>query len=588
MAIGKRIEFAQRNVFDFLDSVKDEANNFLYLFLSKTSEWDEDEPDRVMNSDNEFIKAWNTMNALKRVEDVDIFPAIENFLWQEGNVYEEYDDRLNMSNFPFYVITSGNKIYKCISNNNCAPSIFEPNHTEVSSVNGISMESDGYRWKYMGSVDPFLVNKFVNARFLPVQEDANVKNLAVPGTIDNIKVVEPGEGYRPNASFENNNAIPVFIEGNGDANDSARCNISSVEGKILSLSIIDPGSNYQYNAAGSFPIAIRQKTQNGIVQTAYGVAFANPLGLIESVEIIIRGEGYVNDLAAETTIVQSSARGYVETDSAGRIINASTIVGETGLNFIRARAVIVDENQSGALRPVLSPIEGHGSDIFKELFVRNIVMNVDVTSSNEELIYGNDPFASFGLIYKPNRFEYESGDTLFDEAVGDAKWKLQLDRPNDDFEENESIIVRGGPRAIELNKYLNDSIRVSLDDSIEKIDELEFEVGQTIVGESSETEAVITDVVPPDVEKYSGEIYYYRTINPLERREDQTISISFVLGAIIDNQFDAIRGSLRLADLLDTNLVDLEDGSVIVFNTATNTWDSTRTLDKQLVKSNEY
>jgi len=64
----------------------------------------------------------------------------------------------------FYVMTDEYNVYKCINNNNNAPSINKPIGTQVSPIT----LSDGYIWKYMYNVPIALRTKFLTSDQIPV------------------------------------------------------------------------------------------------------------------------------------------------------------------------------------------------------------------------------------------------------------------------------------------------------------------------------------------------------------------------------------------------------------------------------------
>jgi hypothetical protein len=516
--IGLLSNFRNRNASDFFTSVVNEEN-FLYVFIGRTAPWNDDEivPD-VQNTLLEENQIWTDINGIKRIQADDVTIAFRRIDWSPNRIFDEYDDGENLSTKDFYAITDENKVYKCISNNNRSRSTVKPIHTTFD----ISSESDGYKWKYMFSISESLLEKFIAPEFAPLEIDEDVIEFAEPGTIDNVKVEEPGSGYRSVASIDSNTEIPVFIEGNGDQTASAEALLSTSDGRVLTASILDGGTDYPYAPESRIPIALRQITDAGISQSAYGIAATNALGQIDDLELIIGGENYSNGVAK---IVQSSCRAFAETNFEGEIINAEVFQGRAGSNFTEATAVVVSETngEPAKLRPQISPLEGHGANPQKEVFAKFVMINLRL-SGDESFIDLND-FRRIGIIEDPHAFgeeenlESDGQPKKFDGIIGDTRYRIDLNTSNDGFQINEVLYGEStGARGNELTKLNDNTVRVIIDESIAR--DIEFEVGETVRGLSSGEVSTIANIIPPDIEPYSGTILYINNSEPVVRELD--------------------------------------------------------------------
>lgn len=518
--IGLLSNFRNRNASDFFTNVVNEEN-FLFVFIGRTAPWDDDEivPD-VQNTLLEENQIWTDINGIKRIQPNDVTIAFRRIEWSPNRIFDEYDDGEDLSTKDFYVVTDENKVYKCISNNNRSRSTVKPIHTTFD----ISSESDGYKWKYMFSISESLLEKFIAPEFAPLVIDEDVVDFAEPGTIDNIKVEEPGSGYTPLLSVDSNTEIPVFIEGNGDQTTSAEALLSTSDGRVLTASVLDGGNSYPYAPESRIPVALRQITDSGITQSAYGIATTNALGQIDDFDLIIGGDGYSNGAAQ---IVQSSCRAYAETNFEGEIVNAEVFQGRAGSNFTEARAVIVAETdgEPAELRPQISPLAGHGANPQKEVFGKFVMINLRL-SGEESFIDLND-FRRIGIIEDPHQFgEGESSESdsdgepkKFDGLIGDTRYRIDLNTDNDDFEINEVLYGESsGARGNELTKLNDSTVRVLIDESISS--DILFETGETVRGLSSGAVSTIANITPPDIEPYSGTILYINNSEPVVRELD--------------------------------------------------------------------
>lgn len=138
----------------------------LYVFVGKTSEWtDEPTVDAPVNSDNNLTETQYDMKMLQKLSASDCQLALPRIAHEIDVVYDEYDaDDDELLNKQFFVVTSTNNVYKCLSNNNGAVSTVRPTGTSVNPV----LTADGYTWKYMYTIPSGYLNKFNSANFMAV------------------------------------------------------------------------------------------------------------------------------------------------------------------------------------------------------------------------------------------------------------------------------------------------------------------------------------------------------------------------------------------------------------------------------------
>ena len=193
-----RNEFSIYNAKKFINSVNDEK---LYLFLGRTKEWaDELDPPTPTSSEQEMISGWDNMIVTKRMSVSDFSLACVKNVWESGVVYQPWDsDDGLLYNKKFFVITSDNRVYKCLDRIPNTPSTIEPTDTGVSPIR----LSDGYTWKFMYDISSTELNKFKDTEVIPIKEVTaddgslqwQVQQYAIPGTINHIEVLEGGSGY---------------------------------------------------------------------------------------------------------------------------------------------------------------------------------------------------------------------------------------------------------------------------------------------------------------------------------------------------------------------------------------------------------
>jgi hypothetical protein len=101
----------------------------------------------------------------------------------------------NLQSSHFYVVNDDFNIYKCLDNNNGARSIIKPTETPIDPFE----LSDGYVWKFMGSVPAGLRQKFVTRDQIPIARSIS-EAFYSSGEIKYVNVQDTGNNYTT-ASF---------------------------------------------------------------------------------------------------------------------------------------------------------------------------------------------------------------------------------------------------------------------------------------------------------------------------------------------------------------------------------------------------
>lgn len=195
-----------------------------YYFLGKTDKWTEEDgaspgEDGVLVAEGDItvlvppepqdtfryeLKTRNNILTYKLVKSSDVAFIIPRHNWTNGTVYDMYDDTYSITNpsysgatrledAVYYVLTSLNNVYKCISNNYDAPSTVEPSGTDPDEFTS----ADGYIWQFMYNIPVALQNKFYTAQFIPVMTSLRNK-FYENGAISTVAIEDPGADYTEN------------------------------------------------------------------------------------------------------------------------------------------------------------------------------------------------------------------------------------------------------------------------------------------------------------------------------------------------------------------------------------------------------
>lgn len=227
----------------------------MYCFLAKVEAWPDDNNPPVPTQDVKSLKTiFKNIFAARHITTNNISPVVKRVDWSSGSVYDYYRDDVDMTELDsngnlvrtFYVKNKYDQVFKCLWNNNAAVSgatstvepYFEPG---TYNTNNIFLGSDGYKWKYLYTVDIGSKLRFMDNTWMPVSVGGNTPNPATAagaGSIDVINVFNGGQLYDPS-----NNIIHVTITGDG----TGASGTAVVEGNaIKDITVNSSGTGYTY------------------------------------------------------------------------------------------------------------------------------------------------------------------------------------------------------------------------------------------------------------------------------------------------------------------------------------------------------
>ena len=243
----------------------------IYLFTGRSQDWtlerydgvsgvSEFEPPAPYDSFNDMNEIYDDMISMKRVKRADLSQVIRRNTWKTGVKYDMYKNNYTPDNLSlngqsslydaqYYVINQNYQVYKCIYNGispshpDGRESTVEPTGTSTSIIES---SSDGYRWKYMYTINISDYIRFVSSDFIPVKTDSAVVSAAVDGSIDQLVISNRGSsGQTANTYY-----CPIIGDGGTGANSTkaiARVVIpasGSNAGKIDTVALEQVGEGY--------------------------------------------------------------------------------------------------------------------------------------------------------------------------------------------------------------------------------------------------------------------------------------------------------------------------------------------------------
>lgn len=367
-------------------------NNSYYVFAARQSPYENDSvAANTIDDDYESsVFLYDEMMFGIKVTDENVVPMVSKKQWQANTIYAIYDDkdsRLIEKNF--YVITSENKVYKCIHNHLGEPSEVEPTHTEVGYP---PEESDGYRWLYLYTISNGDYLTYATENYIPVFENTAVKTSAIDGSIFNIIVEANGSSYPADSGVirtdpNGNNHIIQIRDSTSTSNDFfANCAIT-ITNDSTNLTYVKEIRDYVSNNLGNFVIL-------KIPFTAGQVANNNPYSIGPFIKI--------DSKTGSNCIASAIMQNVSNTNFTGSVEMVDII--NPGRNYRQANVSVqtsVGFGSGAQVRAILSPPGGHGSNVKDELYCQSVGIGVEFSNSATFSFSSDVEFRTVGIIKNP-------------------------------------------------------------------------------------------------------------------------------------------------------------------------------------------
>jgi hypothetical protein len=533
----------------------DDNDDIFYVFYAKPYTYDYPvvgtppeevpEPTNALNKDLTLRKSFT---GFRKLNATDIRKAFKKYKWESGTTYSQYSNFVDLSvtDLQYYVyVENQKKIYICLNNANGGASTIEPSSDDTAPFK----TSDGYTWQLIIEYEDSLIRKFSSESYLPEPnpESDQIKKATNGGTVDRFDINNDNISYDYDALTE----IPFFIKGDGQEIKSAEARVIDVpQGGSLdtsSLRISRSGNGYYADADHDYkvPVEFRLKTesltaaqiaQSDDFELAYGLAKVNvDNNSIESIEVKNIGKGYPTN--STVMIVQSSAIVYgIINDDTPSSIDFNII--QAGEDYESAKAVSVYETSETIdpidpyINVIISPPNGHGSDIQNELNSTSLFINTRITNDDNIFSTSND-FRQIGIIENPLNL---SGNKITENII-DAKLKIRIEAEQaSDFELlNVDAAIEGQlslQRGILVDvldvpgEPLQRDVRYVRDPRVS--DKLSFITNENLFVPVQQKSFRIIDVTNPDIDFSSGNVLFINNTTAIDRDIDQSETLNFI------------------------------------------------------------
>lgn len=382
-------------------------NNNYYVFAARQSPY-ESEEETVSTIDNDYegnIFIHNELMFGVKINSTDVVSVASKKVWTSNTVYDIYDDKdTTLIEKDFYVLTSENKVYKCIHNDGGEPSTVEPSHTEIGYP---PEESDGYRWLYLYDITNEQFLKFATENFIPIFPNANVKNASIDGSIYNFVVEANGSGYPADTgtitTVTGNNYL-VKIDGDSSSSNGffSNCAITVIN-DVTNFTYVKEVRDYVANSSGKF-IVLKTPFDTGQVSNN------QPYLIGPYVKIESKTGSDCVAYAIMQNVSETTFTGSIETVE---IVNP-------GKNYRQANVTIQTSTGFGSgaiVRAIISPNGGHGFNVRDELFSQSVGIGVEFSNSAVFAHSSEVEFRAVGIIKNPLNANTISGTGTIDLAA---------------------------------------------------------------------------------------------------------------------------------------------------------------------------
>lgn len=469
--------------------------NSYYMACSKFTPWtDESNPDTFTDTYAQKHSMRRELMYGKKIIPSDAAFLIDNNVWTEGTVYDQYDDTDSLLYTKhFYVINSNNDVFKCIANGGGVASTQEP----VSKTTDIFQLSDGYKWKYMYTLSSANNTKFGTTAYIPVDANTTISDAAIPGTIDNIIVTSGGQGFTKFATgsiqnIGNGNFFAISSNNNGVPNYYNGMMIYILSGTGDS-SIARITSHYS-NSSGIY------------ITTSNNMSLDYTSNYVIYPEIVIEGDG-------------TGALAYCTINTVAQSIASVNIINPGQSYTVATARANTATGNSESLRVISSPINGHGANSVYELFASKYAVVTTFSGNESNSIPTEMSFREYALIQNP---KYANG-ALYTEDFFNSTIKFDINISSS----NTSAIIgetfQSNEGAIGFVGFANTTTMIGT------VFSGTFANNDVITTTNSHIVGTISNINNPQINIHSGDILFYDTSSAISRSNSSLEDVGFLL-----------------------------------------------------------
>jgi hypothetical protein len=365
----------------------------------------------------------------------DVKFMIRYFPWQSGSTYVQYDDTIDLEDLKFYAVVGPNenntgdyRVYKCLYNNNNAVVASAPNF-EATTTGQIYRTSDGYVWKHMYAITEIQFEAYNSLGYMPI---------IGPTELPDADAENPW--FDPKPSTTGSPLSEIIVE-NQSSNFGYTVENASLSGSPFAL--------VQGGTVNTMNVNQRDVTLNPTLDYYVGSAIfiTNPNGdsLLRTIisytyfesaqfaEITVAGDigtvpsnAIIRILPRIEILGDGTGAEAIANVRNGRIDTITIINAGTEYNNIEVRVVdplvnftpndVNSTDNRAVIRGILSPQDGHGTNLVDELRCKHWLLYAFITQDNNNNIGATNNYSTVGIIRDPS-FNDLDGDLITDDNL---------------------------------------------------------------------------------------------------------------------------------------------------------------------------
>lgn len=416
----------------FLAELERNENQY-FFFIAKGTTWaNENSPPTYTDTVASENQVMGEIIGYKKIVPQNVVFAIPRYEWISGVSYDRYDDSVELFSESdpkqFYVVTSINGVYKCLDNNGGGLSTVEPTITTPTPFT----TSDGYRWKYLTTLqesdipyeltDYMPVDKAISAVDVGTVTQFNTQIQAISGELVRVDVTNASgasAGVYQNSVFRTTeNIANAYIQVSAFTKINSETSTVKITDSI-SLSRLRQASVSGFSVSNYVGYAIRVEAStvnssqvgnygiiSAVAETSNDITFTIKNDVIDFVISPSTGSNWASvEILPFINVVGDGEGAYVRAvmNSSKNITGVTVVSG--GRNYTKL-SCILNSNKTAitvhpTLRTVVSPKEGHGSNILSELNAQDVILIIDIGEEDANNIIGGGSYRQYGIIKNP-------------------------------------------------------------------------------------------------------------------------------------------------------------------------------------------
>jgi hypothetical protein len=259
-------------------------------------------------------------------------------------------------------------------------------------------------------------------------------------------------------------------------------------------------------------------------------------GTIDNIIITTPGNNFISANNVVVSIVGDGVGAYANTV----VLSAANSIGKINLTAIgrnytyaeaNVKTIRSDPGVNTRARVIISPVNGHGSNIADELGSKYVMINsrIDYAEGGGRFPTVND-YRRIAIVQNPTSLITE---VAADGLALSATYSLKLSNTSGTFTTDEIIsgmTTKANAFVVSYNSNVagNALLRYIVPIEYRKGNTI-FRVGETIVGNTSVATSTILEINPPEVVPNTGKILYAENRSKISRNADQAENVHIVI-----------------------------------------------------------